>query len=384
MVDWDTAREVGIRLAPGGPKVTPGEAGEVVAHLRHLAVEARGYVADVTGLVVPDDSAPVAVIDRSEWVRANVAGFRLIIDPLADRIRARHQALKSNDGDAVGAITAPDAVVAEADAQSNQPAPSEKMGAVGPKVTGTQVGGILAFLSGKVLGQFELLVDGGEQPRLLLVAPNIVAAERAMEADPRDFRLWVAAHEETHRVQFAATPWLSNYLLAQVREFVEETDIDPGALAKRVRAAFDAASSAVRSSSDSSRDGSRTGSLLDAVQTPAQREILSRTTAVMSLLEGHADYVMDAVGPAAIPSVDAIRAKFDERRKSARGLDALLRRLLGFDAKMAQYRDGAAFVRAVVDEVGMARFNTIWTSPETLPTTDEIHDPSAWVARIAP
>ena len=120
MVDWDTAREVGIRLAPGGPKVTPGEAGEVVAHLRHLAVEARGYVADVTGLVVPDDSAPVAVIDRSEWVRANVAGFRLIIDPLADRIRARHQALKSNDGDAVGAITAPDAVVAEADAQSNQ------------------------------------------------------------------------------------------------------------------------------------------------------------------------------------------------------------------------------------------------------------------------
>ncbi len=297
MVDWDTAREVGIRLAPGGPKVTPGEAGEVVAHLRHLAVEARGYVFDVTGLAVPDDSAPVAVIDRSEWVRANVAGFRVVIDPLADRIRARHQALKSNDAAQPAVLDESSTAVVGAGGQHDQPATAEKMGVVGPKVTGTQVGGILAFLSGKVLGQFELLVDTDAQPRLLLVAPNIVSAERAMEADARDFRLWVCAHEETHRVQFAATPWLSEYLLAQVREFVDETDIDPGALVKRVRAAFDAASSAARSSSDSAREGSRAGSLLDAVQTPAQREILSRTTAVMSLLEGHADYVMDAVGP---------------------------------------------------------------------------------------
>ncbi|HQH07996.1 MAG TPA: zinc-dependent metalloprotease, partial [Phycicoccus sp.] len=122
--------------------------------------------------------------------------------------------------------------------------------------------------------------------------------------------------------------------------------------------------------------------LADLFTTPEQREQMARLTAIMSLLEGHADVVMDDVGPVLIPSVAEIRAKFTERRKGAGALDKILRRLLGLEAKMAQYRDGAVFVRGVQDRVGVDGFNAVWTSPDTLPLPEEIADPQAWVARV--
>ena len=124
------------------------------------------------------------------------------------------------------------------------------------------------------------------------------------------------------------------------------------------------------------------GNLLDVISSPQQREIMDRITGVMSLLEGHADVVMDGVGPSVIPSVGTIREAFDKRRKGSGSIDRIVRRLLGLEQKMAQYRDGAAFVRTVVDAVGMERFNTVWTGPETLPSKDEIHAPEQWLKRV--
>ena len=210
----------------------------------------------------------------------------------------------------------------------------------------------------KVLGQF----DPFHEPdgRLLLVAPNIVHVERELEADPHDFRLWVCLHEETHRVQFTAVPWMRDHLFGADPEVRR----DHGA----VRAARGRPRPGSSRGQERPRRRASGGSLLDLVGTPEQRELLDGLTGVMSLLEGHADVVMDGVGPTVIPSVAKIRAKFNERRKGVGVLDRLLRRLLGLDAKMAQYRDGAAFVRAVVDKVGMAGFNVVWEQPEHLPT----------------
>jgi coenzyme F420 biosynthesis associated uncharacterized protein len=202
--------------------------------------------------------------------------------------------------------------------------------------------------------------------------------------DPHDFRLWVCLHEETHRTQFTAVPWLRDHIEGEIHAFLAETDIDPATLLERLR---DAAGSlpAFGGTSDAEEGGAGggTGSLIDIVQTPAQREILGRLTAVMSLLEGHADVVMDGVGPQVVPTVAEIREKFQKRRAKGTGrLDQLLRKALGLDAKMRQYQDGAVFVRGVVDAVGMEGFNRVWTSPNTLPTKEEIHEPSAWVARV--
>jgi coenzyme F420 biosynthesis associated uncharacterized protein len=180
-------------------------------------------------------------------------------------------------------------------------------------------------------------------------------------------------HEETHRVQFTAVPWLRDHMVERARALATEMAPDPEKLQ-------DIVSRLSRQLPEAFKSGG-TG-ITELIATPEQRERLAQMTAVMSLLEGHADVVMDEVGPQVIPSVAQIRARFNERRKGVGAFDRLLRRLLGLEAKMRQYRDGAVFVRSVVDQVGVDGFNQVWTSPETLPLAREIENPSAWVARV--
>jgi coenzyme F420 biosynthesis associated uncharacterized protein len=207
----------------------------------------------------------------------------------------------------------------------------------------------------------------------MLVAPNLVQVERELGVDPSDFRLWVCMHEETHRVQFTAVPWLRDHMIDRVRTLATDLVPDPESLQATV--------SRLRHQLP---DALRTGGagVADLIATPEQRAELAKVTAVMSLLEGHADVVMDEVGPQVIPSVSQIRARFNERRKGVGAFDRLLRRLLGLEAKMRQYRDGAVFVRTVTDSVGVDGFNRVWESPDTLPLPAEIETPSAWVARV--
>ncbi len=358
MVDWDLAVTTGRRLVRPGPTVSAAEAREAVAQLRAFAAEAHGHVASFTRLDAPTDGSAVVVIDRPGWIEANAAGFRTVLEPLVEKIQQRRPRGASPMTDTVGS-----------------------------KVTGAQTGALLAFLATKVLGQYELFppygVDPTDKPgRLLLVAPNIVSAEREMGVDPHDFRLWVCLHEETHRVQFGAVPWLRGHLMDEIGAFVAATDVDPAALAARLKAAGAAAYSALRDGFDP--DAEEGGSLVEAVQTPAQREILDRITALMSLLEGHADYVMDGVGPSVVPTVDTIRTKFQTRRREASKVEHVIRRLLGVDAKLRQYRDGERFVRGVVERSGMDGFNQVWAQPANLPTRDEIGDPAAWCDRVLP
>ncbi|GAA1833196.1 zinc-dependent metalloprotease [Microlunatus capsulatus] len=345
MVDWTVALSTARRLVKPGPEISLGGAEQAVAQLRSSAVRAEAYVVDVTGLPVPSATAPVLVVDRPGWIQANVDGFRQVLAPLEER-----------SAEKLGA--------------------SPGVAAVGSRVTGAELGALLSYLAPKVLGQFDPFFPGapGEPGgRLLLVAPNIVAVERELGVDPADFRLWVCLHEETHRVQFTAVPWLRDHLNAQIGEIVGSTELDAGAVLQMLADGAKRVASALRTGEELS--------VVDLVQTRAQRETVDRITAVMSLLEGHADVVMDSVGPSVVPSVAAIRRRFSVRREG-QGFDKVVRRLLGLDAKMRQYRDGARFCRTVIDAVGMAGFNQVWTSPETLPTRDEIADPTRWLARV--
>jgi coenzyme F420 biosynthesis associated uncharacterized protein len=335
MVDWDLAVTIGTRVAGEGPQVTRAEADQVVAELRDDANRSTGLVREFTGLVAEERTAPVLAVDRPGWIRANADGFATVLSPLVDKLSEK------------------------------KGAPNGLSLAVGSRVTGAEVGLLLGFLASKVLGQFDPFFD--PSGRLLLVAPNIVHVERELGCDPTDFRLWVCLHEETHRVQFTAVPWMRDHLFSEISAIADT--MEPG---KLLDDALGRVSEVIRGD----------GSLLDVIGSPEQKEILDRVTGVMSLLEGHADVVMDGVGPSVIPSVGEIRRKFDRRRKGVGTLDRVLRRLLGLDAKMAQYRDGARFVRGVVDKVGMHEFNAVWASPDNLPTKAEIADPSAWVGRV--
>ena len=343
LVDWDLAVRTASRLVRPGPQVSRAEAADVVAQLHDFAARSTHHVAETTQLQTrPGDN--VLVIDRPRWVRANVDAFRTMLAPVVE-----------------------DAVT------KRKHAPSPLVSAVGSRITGAEVGSLLSFLASRVLGQYDAFDPGGG--RLLLVAPNVVHVEREMAVEPRDFRLWVCLHEETHRVQFQATPWLRDHLLDRIRALVGDLIGEPGAVLDRL-------TSGLRNLPDVLRGSDNGTGLLDLVQTPEQRRALAEVTAVMSLLEGHADVVMDDVGPSVIGTVDEIRRKFTQRRAGRGAVGQLLRRLLGLDAKMRQYADGAKFVRGAIDAVGVGGFNAVWSAPEHLPTPEEISTPRSWVRRI--
>jgi len=332
VVDWNLAQSIGVRLAPKGPELDRVSTFATVAMLRELAAEAVELVAGVTELQVPGGPAAV-VVDRPRWIQANIAGLRDGVGPL----------------------------LTQSSMASILPAVSSGAAAV-------QIGAALAWLSTRVLGQFEVFARGQQPGQLLLLAPTIVNVERQLGVPERDFRLWVCLHEEAHRLQFAAAPWLTQYLLEQLKIFLDAGDEDALTVVRRL-------ASGVRS---------RQGSWLEQVQAPAQRQAFGSMTAVMSLLEGHADVVMDAVGPTVIPSLATIRQRFEARRDHAVGLNAIIRRVLGMDLKLRQYREGAAFVRQVQSQVGVAGLNAVWSTRSNLPTAAEIGDPAAWVRRVHP
>src|SRR5215467_13347603 len=284
MIDWDVAISTGVRFARQGPQVSLADARAVVAELRGLTAVVQQPVREVTGLTSQGATGPVAVVDRPGWIRANVGGFRVVLEPLAEKLSER-----GNSVPAAGSI----------------------LGTVGSRVTGVQAGLILAYLSSRVLGQYELFLppaegaatangangaspnvagqaaDGASQAtgaveatnggtasvgRLTLVAPNIVMVERELGVNPHDFRRWVCLHEETHRTQFTSVAWLRPYVQQQMTEFLLASDLDPASILERLRSAADAVAGAVRGGGES---------LIEAIQSPRQREILDRLTAVM-------------------------------------------------------------------------------------------------------
>lgn len=349
-IDWDLALATARRLAPSGPEVPVEHAREAVVMLRDLAREAVAPVREVTGLVAPESTAAV-IVDRTGWMSSNLASMRGLLltwDSLTERTEAAPAVVR----------------------------------ALGSRGTALQLGAVLAWLSTKVLGQFEALATsagGAVQPgapdagRLLLVAPTIVQVEQQLDVDPRDFRLWVCLHEETHRVQFGAVPWLRDHFTERVTALLDASSLSARETTERL-IAF--AYALVRSVRTDDVD------VISALQTPEQKVIVDELTGLMSLLEGHADVVMDEVGPAIVPSVAVIRERFTARRQQPGAVDQVVRRALGMDAKLRQYSDGASFVRHVVARAGMSGLNVVWESPSTLPSRAEIHDPDQWMARV--
>ncbi|MGH3777516.1 MAG: zinc-dependent metalloprotease [Pseudonocardiaceae bacterium] len=337
-IDWAVAAVTAQRLLPAGPAVPPEEAGAAVRQMRALSVTAERHVRDLTGLDDGRPPRPADVVDRPGWVLAATEGLsRLLTDYRMPEGRARR----------LLATTA-----------------------------GVQTGVALAFLGSRVLGQYDPFGGPSEDPgRLLLVAPNVLTIGSTLDVPATEFQMWVCLHEATHRLQFNAVPWLREHFSNQVQAFVAAAE-DPETVAKmagRLPAAL---------------RGARRGEASDALgvlallQGPEQRAVLERLLALATLLEGHADHVMDAVGPSVVPSVRLIRQRFTARRQGGGLAERLLRAVLGIDAKLRQYAEGAAFTQHVVDAVGMDGFNAVWTSPETLPTRAEIIDPAAWLYRM--
>jgi coenzyme F420 biosynthesis associated uncharacterized protein len=333
-VDWQFAATVGARLARPTPPVTDYTRSQVIEELATASRAAEPPVRNVTRLATSGPVPDASIVDRPEWIRAASESMRVM----------------TSGGDSASAESA------------------GKPGFFTGRVTGAQTGAVLAFVSSGILGQYDPFASGGG--RLLLVYPNVIAVERQLRLNPKDFRLWVCLHEVTHRVQFTANPWLAGYMTDALGVLTQDGGDELTAVIGRL-AEF------ARDRSDG------VVGFMRAVQSEPQRNALDRLLVLGTLLEGHADHVMDAVGPAVVPSVATIRRRFDERRQRKQPpVQRILRALLGIDAKLSQYTRGKAFVDYVVGQVGMDRFNTIWTGAETLPLPEEIDKPQLWIQRI--
>jgi coenzyme F420 biosynthesis associated uncharacterized protein len=326
-------------LVRSGPPVSDYTRRQAVDDLAEAAVAAETPVHEITGLGGHAPSSAARIVDRKQWIRVASDSMRVMTGGTA------------NPGNVITG-----------------------------RLTGAQTGAVLAFISSGILGQFDPFAGGAGKPgELLLVYPNVIAAERQLRLNPKDFRLWVCLHEVTHRVQFTSNPWLVAHMSGALGVLTAERGDDVGQVVGRLT---EFVKERRRGPGADAHNAGVLG-LLRAVQSGPQRAALDQLLVLGTLLEGHADYVMDAVGPAVVPSVHVIRRRFDDRRQRKHPpLQRLVRALLGVDAKLSQYTRGRAFVDHVVDRVGMGRFNAVWAGPETLPLPDEIENPQQWIDRV--
>ncbi|MDP9189808.1 MAG: zinc-dependent metalloprotease [Actinomycetota bacterium] len=342
VVDWGLAERIALALSGRGP-AWDGNETDLRAESRRAGQLVRRY----TGLRVKGDLPEAELIDRAEWVRVNLSTFRQLSAGVEGTIAARMQ--RSGEGPGVTAKLA---------------------GAA----TGAEIGLAVGYLSQRVIGQYDVALIGPTRaPRLLFVGPNLSAARERLDVDRHLFLRWIALHETTHAVQFGGVPWLRDHLGRIASELFEQAavEIKPGALLSKL----------TRLNPRELLRSVAAGELATLLWTDPQRALVDELMAAMTVVEGYAEHVMDAVGDELDPGYVELRRRLDRDRERRGPLDSLVSKLLGLEMKMAQYKRGKAFCDEVVDRAGIRALNTAWSAPQSLPSSEELDDPPAWIAR---
>ncbi len=345
-VDWGLAERVAVRAAGSDPFARSYHADSLAADFDELTARAEEQVAATTGLHSLAGPARARVDDRAAWVRANIASFQRLLRPVTNRL----------DEKVGNGLLAP----------------------VARRAAGAEVGALLGWMSGRVLGQYDLLViedeDPEEQDLVHYVGTNILALEKKFAFPPREFRQWLALHEVTHRMQFTGVPWMREHFLGLVDGMVGAVDQDPSELL----AAVTRAAEEVRKGRNPLDDGG----LAALFSTPAQKELMEQIGGLMSLLEGHGDVTMDRAGADQIPNAVRFSQVLRQRRQQSNPAVRLLQKVIGLEAKLKQYEQGERFIEAVEEVGGTDVIDRAWEDPSHLPTMSEIRDPQAWLDRV--
>ena len=356
-MDWAVAERVARWAARRKPAPTGYRVDELRREFEELTAQAEVLVARATGLQ-PPGPARARVADRGDWVAVNVTSMRRLLAPALGKVSERRlSALPEGVPDWV----------------------PRTLSTAGRSVAGAQLGLVLGYMSTRVLGQYDLLLteEGvDDQDIVYYVGPNVVEMEQRYGFEPREFRLWLALHEVTHRCQFTGVPWLRDHFVGLVDQALEAVAADPRRILQAIRRAADS----IRTGNTPLDDVG----LIGLVATPEQLQALQRVQALMSLLEGHGDVTMDRAGADAVPGAARFSEVLRERRQQVKGPAKLLQRLLGLEAKLRQYAEGERFVAAVESAGGAALFDRVWSGPGFLPSLAEIRSPGDWIARVGP
>jgi len=352
LVDWPAAE----RIAAGRLRRAPGSLG--AEELRatepaYAAAMARivPRLSEALGAELPGVVERAAVVDRAGWVHANITTFASLIGRIEGELLDQVVPV----GGGLGKST---------------------MALANRYVTTRQLGFLLGFMGQKVLGQYDLaLLSAEAKPgRLLFVEENIRSTARALNVPIGPFRTWIALHETTHAFEFEAHPWLRPYLAERLERQLTLFSRDASSLGRE----------ALRGLGRALRGEGSGEHWMERLMGDEQRRLFRETQAVMSLLEGFSDYVMDEVGKDLVPDVERISARFHERRERRTPFERAILRITGMDLKLEQYKKGEKFVRAIADARGSDALRRLWDGPETLPRPGEIEEPQRWLARVMP
>jgi len=345
-IDWAVAERVAVRFGGREPFAASYHYDSLPSDFDRLTATAQELVEAHTGWRSQDGAARARVVDRADWVRANIASFRRMLRPLTERLEERM-------------VPGPAAMATAA-------------------VAGAEMGAVLGWMSTRVLGQYDLLVledeDVDDQDLVYYVGPNILSLEKRFGFPPQEFRLWVALHEVTHRTQFTGKPWLRQYFLDQVQSLLSMADPDPA----RLFAAIGRVAEAVRTRRNPLDDGG----VVTLFASSEQRAAMDRVGGLMSLLEGHGDVTMDRAGGDAVPSAERFGRVLRQRRSNASAPAKLLQKLIGIEAKLAQYEQGERFIARVEAVGGSELLERAFAGPEQLPSLGEIREPDRWLDRM--
>lgn len=338
-VDWILARRVAGVVAGREPLADSYLADSLRADFTDVTPRAEALVAEHTGLV-PPTPARASVLGRAEWVDANIRSMQRLLAPVLDQVGARMA--------------------------------HSRIAPIGRRIAGTETGVLLGYVSQRVLGQYDLLLPDDEGDAVYYVGANVLTLEKRFGFRPRDFRLWIALHELTHRAQFTGVEWLRSYFLSLVHEVLGSVDLDP----RRFVAALARAASEIGRGRNPIEDG-----VVGLMSTPEQRRVLDRVQALMALLEGHGNAVMNALGRQHVEG-QARMARILAARRRAGGLAGVFHRLLGIEMKLRQYELGERFVAEIEREAGPDVVAIAWRGPEWLPTLEELSSPRTWLTRV--
>jgi coenzyme F420 biosynthesis associated uncharacterized protein len=352
MVDWAQAREIAVMVAQSEGTTPPAEA-VVQRDFEAMMKRSEELVREYSHLDPKEPVGPLLVFSRPDWIEANLESFQLIFQPLAESYGKTLQRLEE------------------------QRKRSLRMGRRFTRGLLTdQLGMAIGYLARSVLGQFDLGLprpeDGG---KLYIVYPNLLKAEGKLRLVPEDFRLWITLHEVTHAFEFAANPWIRQYLRSLMEKYFKSVSLRLEEMGMRLRP------QELRNPQKLNEIINQ-GGLISVVHSPEQREILSQIQAFMSLVEGYSNLIMDIVGKEIIPSFKEMSIAFRHRRDSKSGAERFVERMLGFDLKLQQYQVGELFCKEVMEKKGLDFLNLAWKREENLPNGEEIRHAFQWIERI--
>lgn len=346
IVDWGLASRLGRRLAGDGESALDLDPTQAAATAREALERALGYTTLEPGEPLPE----MEVVSRDEWIDSNLAELCLLMTPAEERV--------AGDLDLPGPLGS---VVRKA------------LGAA----AGAEAGTVVGYASKRVLGQYQVSLrpDPGE-PRMLLVAANLSEVAGKLQVDRKTFLSWVLVHEQTHSIQFGSVPWLRGYLAGLVQQLLEAASggIDIRALVTRAKDLV----------APDPRAGLRRlldGELMRIFASAEQGEVMDRLAAVMAVVEGYAEHVMDAAS-AGEPELEVMRERMDARRAQRTGLADMVARILGLGAKLRQYELGKRWCDTVAGEAGIEGLDRVWDDPDSLPSPAELEDADAWMKRV--